>query len=216
MKKAIMFDLDGTLINTLPDIAGSMNRVLERCGVAPHPEEEYKMFTGDGALNLTKRALGKRSDLIDTVYRQYREEYARHWRDRSAPYDGIREAFVRLTAAGFLLMVLSNKDDADAKNVVAHYFPDVSFAAVQGRTEGYNVKPDPALADLMLQEQGVNAKDLWYVGDTVTDISCAKNIGAACIAVTWGFQPREHLKGAQPDYLADAPKDMVDIILGKA
>ena len=215
MKKAIMFDLDGTLINSLPDIAGSMNSVLERCGIAPHPEEAYKMFTGDGALNLTKRALGTRSDLVDTVYRQYREEYAQHWCDESAPYDGIRETLLSLASAGHLLMVLSNKDDADAKNVVAHYFPEIPFAAVQGRLDGYDVKPDAALAKMMLQRHGIDVRDLWYVGDTVTDISCAKNIGAKCIAVTWGFQPRAHLESADPDFLADTATEMADIILGK-
>lgn len=214
MKKAVMFDLDGTLIHSLPDIARSMNTVLEKNGLPPHSEEAYKLFTGDGAMNLTKRAVGEAAPhLVDTVYQQYREEYALHSRELTAPYAGIQAALDELKNGGYLLMVLSNKDDADARDVVAHYFPDTAFALVQGRMDGYLVKPDPALALHMLNSLGLQRTDLWYVGDTITDMRCARNIGATSIAVTWGFQTRDMLQSVQPDYFAKDPGEMVRIIL---
>ena len=215
MKKAAMFDLDGTLINSLVDIAGSMNRVLERNGLKAHPVEAYKLFTGDGALNLTRRALGERKDLVDTVYRQYREEYAAHSRDQTKPYDGIPEMLKALKQHGFRIIVLSNKDNSDAENVVRHYFPHIVFDAVQGKLEGYNVKPDPALGNLILSKLGRRADEIWYVGDTQTDMRCARALGAESIAVTWGFQTKEMLSEAQPAHYVDSPQALSELIVGK-
>lgn len=214
MKKAVMFDLDGTLINSLADIAGSMNRVLERNGLPKHPVEAYKLFTGDGAMNLTLRALGDRRDLVDTVYHQYREEYAAHSREQTAPYDGIPDVLKTLKKNGLSIIVLSNKDNSDVENVVRYYFPDISFDAVQGKMEGYAVKPDPALGNLVLERLAIAAGQLWYAGDTATDMRCAHNIGAESIAVTWGFQTREMLSQARPMHYADTPDELLRLILG--
>ena len=143
MKKAVIFDLDGTLLNTLPDIAAAMNRALAQAGLPAHPEEAYKLFTGDGAKNLTLRALGKRTDLFDQVYAFYSQDYARNSRVHTAPYPGISDMLKTLHAAGLKLCVLSNKGDSDVRQVIAHYFRDIPFAHVQGVREGGPVKPDP-------------------------------------------------------------------------
>lgn len=214
MKKAVMFDLDGTLINSLVDIAGSMNRVLERNGLKAHPIEAYKLFTGDGAVNLTKRALGERSDLVDTVYHQYREEYAAHSREKTAPYEGVPAMLKELKKNGYHIIVLSNKDNSDAENVVKYYFPDIAFDAVQGKLDGFAVKPDPSLGNLVMEKLGITADAMWYVGDTATDMKCAYNIGAESIAVTWGFQTRDVLAAAEPAHYADTPQELLGLILG--
>ncbi len=215
MKKAVMFDLDGTLIDSLADIADSMNRVLERNGLKAHPIEAYKLFTGDGAVNLAKRALGERSDLAETVYLQYRAEYAAHSREKTKPYTGIPAMLKGLKNAGFRIIVLSNKDNSDAENVVRCYFPDIAFDAVQGKVDGFAVKPDPALGNLVMNRLGIAPDDMWYVGDTVTDMRCAQNLGAESVAVTWGFQSRNMLEKARPMHYADTPQALYDLIIGK-
>lgn len=213
MRNAVMFDLDGTLINSLDDIAGSMNRVLERRGLPVHPVEAYRLFTGDGAMNLTRRALGGRLDLAEAVYREYRAEYEAHSREKTAPYAGVPQMLFALKAGGIRLMVLSNKDHHDVQAVVAHYFPDVDFDAVQGRMDGYPVKPDPALGLRVLEKLGIAAERMWYVGDTCTDMRCAHNLGAAAVAVTWGFQTREQLRQGAPLCFADTPHALTEMIL---
>lgn len=213
MKNAILFDLDGTLLNTLTDISESMNHALKTFGLPVHEEEKYKLFTGDGAVNLTKRSIGDRQDMLEQVYRLYRETYEQNSRVHTAPYPGIVSALKALHEKGYKLLVLSNKDDTDAKEVVKYYLPEISFTSVQGKIENMPVKPDPALAFKMLGELGIAPKELWYVGDTATDMRCARNIGAACIAVTWGFQTRDMLAAESPNYFADKPEDLPEIIL---
>lgn len=213
MKQAVMFDLDGTLINSLADIARSMNMALEQNGLPRHPEEKYKLFTGDGAVNLARRALGERQDMLDKVYLDYRDIYARNSRVKTAPYPGITKMLRQLNDAGIQIIVLSNKDNSDANNVVRFYFPDIVFAKVQGREEGVPVKPDPTLARRVMAELRLTPDNMWYVGDTKTDMACARNIGADGIAVTWGFQTREMLEEAKPFCFADSAEELLKILL---
>ncbi len=213
MRNAVVFDLDGTLLNTLTDIASSMNHALEAVGLSPHEESAYKLFTGDGAVNLTKRALGDHQEHLEKVYRLYRETYEKNSRNHTAPYDGIVPMLKELHSNGYQLMVLSNKDDGDAKAVVQHYIPEISFARVQGKIENMPVKPDPSLAFKMLNDLGVLPEQLWYVGDTATDMRCAKNIGATSVAVTWGFQTKDMLMKEEPDFFADTPEELLNIII---
>ena len=123
MRFFIVFDLDGTLLNTLPDIAGAMNRVLARHGLPLHPQEEYRRFTGNGARLLTLRALAGREEFLQTVYQDYLQEYAAASRVLTIPYEGVPEMLRDLLALGADLIVYSNKDDPEAKDVIRHYFP---------------------------------------------------------------------------------------------
>lgn len=213
MKKAAMFDLDGTLINSLPDIGGAMNKVLIDNGYKPHPLEAYKLFTGDGAVNLTKRALLGDESKLDKVYQEYRAYYAQHSRVDTKPYEGIVETLQELEKRGMQLIVLSNKDDSDVKNVVSYYFPEISFAHVQGRVANLPIKPDPSLGKMALEKLGFSPWDVWYVGDTVTDMQTAHNLGLESVAVTWGFQTKEMLKTAAPKYFVDCPKELLPLFL---
>lgn len=216
MNNVIIFDLDGTLIDSLQDIAASVNEALSLALLPPHPVEAYKLFTGDGATNLIKRALGNENQrYFEQVYSDYRRIYAQKCRNKTAPYEGIVSMLKTLHDKGFELFVLSNKDDSDAKAVVSHYLADINFEAVQGRIEGYPVKPDPRLGEHMLAAHGVQDLKRYYVGDTVTDMKCAKALRAISIGVCWGFQTREMLKAECPDFLADTPEELLRFVLNE-
>lgn len=214
MKKAVIFDLDGTLLNTLPDIASAMNKALSEAGAPTHPEEAYKLFTGDGAKNLTLRAIGDRAELFEKVYAAYVKEYDQHSRVKTQPYPGVVGMLKRLCGAGLKVCVLSNKDDPDVQKVVAHYFGDIPFARVQGVRPGGPIKPDARYPMETAEALGLEAKDFWYVGDTRTDMRCAKNAGMESVAVTWGFQTRKMISQAEPDHWADSSQALTFLLLG--
>lgn len=213
MKKAVIFDLDGTLINSLPDIANAMNKVLLSFGLTPHEEEKYKLFTGDGAKNLTLRALGQNPEMFESVYPIYCREYGLNSRIHTAPYPGVSELLHVLSDFGLQLCVLSNKGDADVKNVVQHYFPQLHFDYIGGVREGGPVKPDPQMALEVLKVLGIPAEDVWYVGDTATDMRCAENAGIDSIGVGWGFQSRKMIMQANPKFFAESVAELQELIL---
>ncbi|HSK69024.1 MAG TPA: HAD family hydrolase [Candidatus Limnocylindria bacterium] len=211
MKHFIVFDMDGTLLNTLPDIARAMNLILASHGLAPHPEASYRAFTGNGARMLATRALAGRDDLLDAVYSAYLKEYSLHSLEATRPYDGIADTLGALQAMGIPLFVFSNKDDPEAKAVAAHYFPGIKFAGVLGSVPGVPLKPDPAALLRVLGEQGFDPKDGVYVGDTQTDVACAKAAGIYCAAALWGFQDEDQLAAAGPDEMIGEPGELLRI-----
>ena len=143
MKKGIIFDLDGTLINSLPDISAAMNRALAKAGLPVHPEEAYKYLVGDGVIKLSERAVGARPELAPQVLADYMPDYAQNCRVNTHPYAGIPEALAGLAARGLKICVLTNKDQSDAEHILAYYFPAVHFSAVRGRVPGVALKPHP-------------------------------------------------------------------------
>ena len=211
MRNFVVFDLDGTLLNTLPDIAGAMNRVLARNGLPGHPEESYKIFTGNGAKMLTLRALKGREDLLNKVYPEYLSEYAPHSREMTRPYEGVPQMLKALQARGIQLIVYSNKDDSDTKSVVRHYFPDIPFARVVGSLPGVPLKPDPTVLNRMMDELNLNPVNGIYLGDTVMDMQCAKAASLYAVAALWGFQSEEALQGEEPDRLITEPEELLEI-----
>ncbi|MBQ4437142.1 MAG: HAD family hydrolase [Clostridia bacterium] len=212
MHKGIIFDLDGTLLQTLPDIGGSMNRVLARFGLPEHPLEAYNNMVGNGAWILTERAVGERRDLMESVYKAYREEYAAHTCDQTHPYDGIPELLEELGKRGLRLTVFSNKDDADVKAVINHYFPDKPFEILRGRLPGVALKPAPDGALLVAEELGLNPDEILYVGDTGTDMDCGHNAHMTTVGVTWGFRKREELIQHKACHIIDRPGELLGII----
>ena len=211
MNRFVVFDLDGTLLDTVADIAASMNAVLARFGLPQHPKEDYMRFTGNGAKNLTQRALLDRQDLLEAVYPAYLAEYALHSRELTQPYEGIPEMLKGLVERGIQLIVYSNKDDSDTKAVIAHYLPDIPFLKVLGSRPGVPLKPDPSAMEEVLSELGLNAEEGLYMGDTVMDMQCAKNLNIYAIAVGWGFQTAEELLGESPDRLIHHPMELLKI-----
>ena len=212
MRDFVVFDLDGTLLNTLPDIAGAMNRVLFRYGLPQHPEESYKLFTGNGARVLTQRALAGQEEMLEHVYSAYLLEYSRNSRVNTQPYEGIREMLRQLQDADVKLIVFSNKDDPETKSVIAHYFPDIHFSAVLGSRSGVPLKPDPAALLALLEELELSPGQGLYVGDTVTDLQCARAAKIPSVAVLWGFQPKEMLLGEQPGAIITDPLQLMPLM----
>ena len=212
MGRYVVFDLDGTLLDTVDDIAASMNAVLARFGLPQHPKEDYLRFTGNGARVLTQRALGDQQELLDAIYPAYLAEYAIHSRELTRPYDGIPALLQNLLARGVQVIVYSNKDDSDTKAVVGHFFPEIPFLRVLGSRRDMPLKPDPTVMEAVLAELGFAPQDGLYVGDTVTDMQCARNLKLFAIAVGWGFQNEAELMGENPDRFIHHPEELLAVV----
>ena len=212
MKHFIVFDLDGTLLNTLPDIATAMNRVLFRFGMPQHAIESYKQFTGNGAKVLTQRALAGQEEMVDHVYPAYLNEYARNSRVKTEPYEGIVDALKALHEKGIALIVYSNKDNPEAQDVIRHYFPDIPFAAAVGSLPDVPLKPDPTALRDLLSELELDPADGLYVGDTVMDMQCANAVGIYAVGALWGFQSKEEQEEANPAVLIEAVPDLMRVV----
>ena len=209
MKKGVVFDLDGTLIHSLPDIAGAMNRSLAKFGLPGFEEAAYKV--GNGVLKLTERCVGDRKDLYDQVKAAYMEDYSQHNRVDSHPFRGVEDMLHALNQRGIPVAVLTNKDQQDAESMLHHFFPGIVFAAIRGRTEGVPLKPDPAGALLIAEGLGVNPADCLYVGDTSTDMNCGTAAGMETVGVLWGYRPREELTANGARHLISDPMELVDL-----
>jgi len=207
--QAILFDLDGTLTNTLEDIAFAMNRALRMHGLPEHPVEKYRYLVGSGARKLAQRAVGERGDVMESVLKTYQAYYQEHNLDKTCPYEGVTELLEALQKQGVKLCVFSNKPHADTCRVVEHFFPEVHFAAVRGQMEGVPVKPDPAGALAMAEALGVAPADFLYLGDTDVDMICARNAGMRPVGVTWGFRDEEELRAAGAERLIHHPMDLL-------
>lgn len=208
MHQAVMFDLDGTLTNSLMDIAFAMNRALRLHGLPEHPVAAYRYMVGDGARVLAQRAVGERAELAETVLREYQAYYQEHNLEWTKPYEGIVQLLRALQAKGVKLCVFSNKPHADTCRVVEHSFPEIDFAVVRGQMEGVPVKPDPAGALAVAREVGVVPEDFLYLGDTNVDMRCARNAGMHPIGVTWGFREAEELLAAGAERLIHHPMEL--------
>lgn len=209
--EAVIFDLDGTLVNSLEDIGDSMNRALRENGLKEHPIWDYRFMVGDGVRILTERAVKEQPQVFEKVFSDYCAYYEEASRIKSKPYSGITELLEGLVKQGMKICVFSNKPHKDTVAVVAHFFPDINFTIVQGQVEGVPVKPDPKGAIRIANKLNLMPDQCLYCGDTNVDVQCAKNAGMASVGVTWGFRPREELASAT--YLADAPQDILHIAL---
>ncbi len=217
MKKLVIFDLDGTLLNTIADLAQSTNHALRTLGYPTHEEAAYNFMVGNGIDKLFERALPEGEKSKENVLRVRKEfvpYYDAHNADKSRPYPGIPELLEQLQAQGLQLAVASNKYQAATRKLVARYFPEIRFAAVFGQREGINVKPDPAIVEEILSITGVSKQDVLYVGDSGVDMQTAINAGVASCGVAWGFRPRTELEGFNPDYIVEKAEEIADIANG--
>lgn len=206
----MLFDLDGTLIDSLADIAAAMNLTLSRHGFAEHPVADYRYHVGDGMDMLVYRTLPetRREDaaLRESLVRAMKRIYADQWHKQSAPYPGILPLLRRLQALPIRKGVLSNKPDEFTEVMVEHFFPEFAWDTVRGARPGVPVKPDPQAALDILAEWQVSPSRVLYVGDTRTDILTAKNAGMPAVGVTWGFRDREELAANGADWIIDTPE----------
>lgn len=212
MWKAVLFDLDGTLTNTLKDISTAMNRALRLHGLPEFAEQDYCYLVGDGAKKLAERAVRDHQDLAQSVRETYQAYYETHAMVTTLPYDGIPELLAALSARGLKLCVLSNKPDADTRNVVAHYFPSVDFALVRGQVEGVPVKPDPTGALAVAAQLGVKPDEFLYLGDTSVDMRCARSAGMHPVGVLWGFRKADELLSSGAEWLIERPMDLLNCV----
>lgn len=199
-----IFDLDGTLVDSVDDLAASVNHALARVGLPPRGREEIRGFIGNGARMLLARAVGARGELLEPALAAWRAHYEEHLLDRTRPYPGIPEALAR---AGRPLAVLTNKPAPMARRILEGLGLATSFLAIVGGGDA-PPKPDPAGARALLARAGVRAADAVLVGDSPVDAETARSGGMAFVAVTWGLVPREELVRAGATHLVDRAEDL--------
>ncbi len=215
MKKLVIFDLDGTLVNTIADLAIATNHALAALGYPTHEVEEYPLMVGGGINKLFFRALPEAEKNDENVLRMrsiFLPYYDIHNTDYSKPYDGIPALLSLLQARGVKVAVASNKYHAATQKIISHFFPNVPFVAVLGQREGVSVKPDPAIVCDILSMVRVEKDAILYVGDSGIDVLTAHNAGLTACAVTWGFRPRNELEEQCPEYIVDSPEELSRII----
>ena len=211
--KAVLFDLDGTLADTLADLANATNHALTQLGCATHPVNAYRYFVGDGARNLLLGTLpAEKRDRVDEGVRLMKEHYEAHCFDLTRLYPGIRELVAALTERGYKLAVLSNKPHDFTKRMVAHYFQPNSFTVVQGQLPNVPLKPDPTAALRIASELGIPPGEWLYLGDTNTDMRTAKAAGMHAVGVLWGFREREELLASGAERLVAKPNDVLQLV----
>lgn len=213
--KAILFDLDGTLLNTLEDLGTAANHALEKNGFPTHTINDYRFFVGDGIATLMKRALpeDKRSeDVIRLCIQAYREEYSRNWKVKTKPYDGITEMLDALTSRRLKMAVLSNKPDEFTKQCVNEFFSRWTFDAVLGQNSSLPPKPDPAGAMVVSLSLNVPPPHFIYLGDTATDMKTATASGMFPAGATWGFRSEQELQENGARALLKAPMEVVSLL----
>ncbi len=216
--KAVIFDLDGTLLDTLQDLAGSTNAALTQYGYPTRTLDEVRRFVGNGVKLLILRALGveKEADCPDfsAVFDAFRAHYALHSNDCTCAYEGVEELLKNLKAAGAPLAIVSNKLDPAVKQLNELYFKDyISVAIGENEAAGVKKKPAPDTVYAALKELGVSPEQAIYVGDSEVDIETAKNAGMPCMSVTWGFRDRDWLIRHGAEKLYDTPQQVWEALL---
>jgi len=212
--RAAIFDLDGTLLDTLDDIADAMNRVLAAHGFPTHPVDAYRTFVGDGVRNLALRTLpaGHRDDAtVDRFTAGMRDAYAQNWNAKTTPYPGVPEMLDALAARGWKLAVLSNKPHDFTVQCVATLLPRWRFDVVLGHHDGIALKPDPGGALEVLAALGVDAGDVLYAGDSGMDMQTAVRAGMFPVGVLWGFRGRDELLAAGARALVQTPAGILQL-----
>jgi phosphoglycolate phosphatase len=216
--QGMVFDLDGTLLNTLDDLADSVNFVLHEQGMPTHPVDAYRYFVGDGASVLMTRVLPegvKNTGMHATCLSRFREVYATHWNVKTHPYDGILPALRSIAQRGIRMAVLSNKPHDATETCVRELLKGVHFDVVQGQVEGIARKTDPGGALAIARSLGIPPEKFWYLGDTATDMQTAVGAGMFAIGAAWGFRTKEELAGNGAQVIIDSPEELLDLLDGR-
>lgn len=213
--KGIIFDLDGTLIDSLADIATAANSVLEKFGFQPHPIEAYKTFVGDG-VNVLMERIVPGQEITDEFRMKFllawKDAYSAQWKIQTRPYEGIPEVVAGLKKGRYKMGVLSNKPQEFTQACVAEFFPSNDMDPVWGLCEERPKKPDPKGALAMSASWGLDPVEILYVGDTNTDMQTAVNAGMWPLGVSWGFRPRTELESCGARAVIDHPSEMLPLL----
>ena len=213
--KLIVFDLDGTLINSVADLASATNYALAYYGLPQHPVDSYRYFVGNGVNILFLRALpeSKRTEEWVSKMREIMlPYYAEHCIDLTKPYPKIIDLLQEIELCGIKMAVASNKYQAATTPMVKHFFPTTPFVATLGQREGVPTKPDPTIVEDILKIACVDKSKVLYVGDTAVDMQTGRNSGLTTVGVTWGFRPRAELESEAPDFIVDTVDELRQII----
>jgi len=214
MKKLVIFDLDGTLLNTIEDLGHAANYALERNGYTTHSMASYPYFVGNGVRRLMTRVLpedARNDETIDRVLGDFLEYYDEHCTDYTKPYSGMPELLQDLRDQGIAIAVASNKYQKAVDKIIPHFYPDINFVAIEGHREGVNVKPDPSVVFAILAQSGFAKADTLYVGDSGVDMETARRACIDSVGVTWGFRSKKELVEYHANVIVNNPIDILDI-----
>ena len=220
MFNVYIFDLDGTLLDTLQDLANSVNYALRQHGMPEHSIDDIRRFVGNGVRLLMERAVpdGARNPQFEAAFATFRQYYMQHSLDTTRPYDGIPELIHELKARGCQMAVVSNKMMAATQELVHHFFPDIPVAIGEHEAAGIRKKPAPDTVFEALRQLGIihhpssiihQTSDIVYIGDSEVDIETARNSGLPCISVLWGFRSRDFLLAHGATTFAERPADIL-------
>ena len=218
MTKLAIFDLDGTLLNTVEDLGNATNYALTQCGFPIHPTDAYYQMVGRGIYNLFRAAVPSEYATEENVQKMtsyFLPYYDAHKCDFTRPYDGILQMLDTITGKGVRLAVASNKYQDGAEKLVHHFFGEYDFVRILGQREGQPIKPDPAIVDQILAEApSITKSETVYVGDSNVDMQTGANAEVRTIGVTWGFRSREELAAYSPSAIVDTPEELSRVIIG--
>ena len=214
MKKLVIFDLDGTLADTICDLGDAVNYGLEKLGCPTHDYESYKQMVGNGAKKLCERALPEgKKDRAAELHGLFKEYYSAHYLDKTRLYDGIKETLEKLQSSGVVLAVATNKPEDVAREIVWELLPDIDFVKVLGGVDYRPTKPDSAILIEIFAALPDAENRVYMIGDSNVDVQTAKNAGITSIGCAWGFRGRAELEAEGADYIAERASDIADIIL---
>ena len=217
MMRLVIFDLDGTLINTIEDLGTACNHALKECGCPERRAEEYNMLVGRGIRNLFIGALpeDKRTEeMIDRMQGHFLSYYELHKCDKTKPYEGIDALLDKLSTCGVKMGVASNKYQEGTEKLVARYFPDIDFVKVIGQRDGRPIKPDPEIVrEIQAAAGNANDDETVYIGDSDVDMQTGTNAGVRTIGVSYGFRSRDELAAYSPWAVCDSPEEVAEAIL---
>ncbi len=213
MKSLVIFDLDGTLLNTIYDLGEACNYALRKLGYAQHPIPAYNYMVGNGVRKLMERAQPDADkDVIDELLKYFKEYYGEHCTVDTKPYNGIPELLHELKDRKINMAVASNKYQAAVTKIIDYFFPDIPFVAVKGQVEGRPTKPDPSIIFEILSDHPTPKAEVLYVGDSGVDMETARRACVESVGVTWGFRPVTELREYHADNIISSPEEILNLL----
>lgn len=216
MKKLAIFDLDGTLLNTIKDLGDAVNYALDHNGFHTHSMASYPYFVGNGVKRLIERALPedarKNAQVVSNMLKDFKLYYNDHNTDRTVPYEGMPELLRTLQDMGVMLAVASNKYQQATEKIISHYFSNINWVAVLGQQDDIPIKPDPSIIFMVLSQARISKQETLIVGDSGIDMETARRACVDSVGVSWGFRPVKELKEYHANVIINKPQDIITII----
>lgn len=213
MKKLVIFDLDGTLLNTIADLGEACNYALRQLGYSEHALSTYNYMVGNGVRKLVERAEPDAdAETVERLLAIFREYYDQHSTDNTRPYPGIPELLRTLTDKGVAVAVASNKYQSAVEHIISYFFPDIPFVALAGQVDMRPVKPDPSIVFAILNEHPTPKAEVLYVGDSGVDMETARRACVESVGVSWGFRPVSELRKTYADHIVMNPSEILEIV----